>query len=46
VFGAESLLRYSLAIVGGLAGLPAIFVPILLLRHYRSAVLAAREWDS
>ncbi len=44
VFAAEAQLRYSLTIVGAVAGLLAVGAPLLLRRAYRDAVIAARDW--
>jgi MFS family permease len=45
LFADEAQLRYSLAIVGGCAGLVSVGAPMLFLKAYRAAVDEARQWD-
>jgi len=44
VFVDEAQLRYSLSIVGGVAGLLAVGAPLMFLKDYRAAVAEAQEW--
>ncbi len=45
VFADEASLRYSLSIIGVLAGLLAVASPLLFRRAYRKAVDAAQAWN-
>ena len=45
VFADESMLRYSLAIVCAAAGVPALVLLFLNIRHYRASVIEADKWS-
>jgi len=45
VFGDEAALRYSIALVSGIAGSIALIFLMLNLRHFRASVVEADQWS-
>ncbi|MGI9291570.1 MAG: spinster family MFS transporter [Gammaproteobacteria bacterium] len=46
VFQDESMLRYSIAIVSGVAGILALGFLIANIRHFRASMIEAEQWSS
>ena len=46
VFRDESMLRYSISIVTGSAGLMALMFLIANIKHFRASVIEADQWSN
>ena len=45
VFGDENALRYSIALVSGVAGSMALVALMMNIRHFRASVIEADQWS-